>query len=147
MAGLQAVASNRGGVALTDAVNPKTVLQVVAPSNKGIRITRFAVLFDGTSSTAARPVVSCARTSTNGTGTSLNPQKTKGHTGAVTATAFENFTEEPTVAAGSSMYRQPVPPTAGVSVPVDIQLNPGEAFNVRVAANGINATAFIDFEE
>jgi hypothetical protein len=144
---LKAIVSNSVATTTGDGTNPKTILQVIAPANKGLRITRVGVTFAGTSSTAARAQVHGARSSTNGTGTSVNPQKLGGHTGSVTATANETLTVEPTVTAGTELFRQLVPPTNGVILPVDIVLNPGEAFNLRTIAASLTAIGFIEYEE
>lgn len=150
MAGLNATVCTASAVAQSDATNFKTVLQVVAPSNKGLKIKGFGVTFDGTSSTAARARVGFGRSSTNGSGgTSVSPQKQSGHTGSVTATANQgSFSTQPTISAGSEMGIMNVPPTNGVDRRLDnFLLNPSEAFNVLVSANGVNAQAYIDFEE
>lgn len=150
MAGLNATVSTSSAIALGDATNFRTVLQVVAPSNKGLKIKGFGVTFDGTSSTGARARVAAGRSTTNGSSSnSVTPQKQSGHTGTPTAAAYQGaFGTQPTISAGSEMGVMNVPPTNGVDRRLEnFILNPGEAFNVLASANGINCQAYIDYEE
>lgn len=130
----------------TGSATTKTILQITAPANTGLRVTRASISFDGTSPTAAKALVELVKGATGGTGTNLTTLKLQGHTGSVQATAKENFTVEPT--GGSVAFTEQVHTQSGYTAPEEIILNPGEtlAFRTNVAA-AVNARARFRYEE
>jgi hypothetical protein len=75
----------------------KTVLQVVAPTNQRLKITRWGVAFDGVSVTAAPAVVLLERQTTAGTMSSLTPKKTQSSgSETIQSSAQHTATAEPT---------------------------------------------------
>ena len=145
MAGLicAAVSSSIG----TGSATTKTLLQITAPANTGIRVTRVSVSFDGTSPTAGKAYCELVRGATSGTGTSLTPVKLHGHTGSVQSTAKENFTSEPS-GGSSAGLAELVHTQAGYTSPEDILLNPGETLSVRTnVPAAVNARVRMRWEE
>lgn len=129
----------------------RTMLQVTAPAGAGLRVKRFGVFLGDTTQTNARAEVDFVRGATGGTGASVTPVKTGGHTGTIAGTAKENFNSggsaaEPT--GGSAFKSQLQPPTQGYEAPLDVVLNPGETLGLRVkAASAIGCRAWMEFEE
>jgi hypothetical protein len=94
MAGLN-LAAITSEIALS-AATAKTVVQLVAAANQPIKVYRWGVFFDGTSTTAEPVQVVLMRQSTAGTMSSLTPTKVSNHSETVQTTAQHTATAEPT---------------------------------------------------
>lgn len=79
------------------AATAKTVLQVVAPTNQRLLVTRVGLFFDGISTTAEPVQVRILRQTTAGTSSVNTPVKRNfGDNETLQTTARDNFTVEPT---------------------------------------------------
>lgn len=133
----------------------RTLLQLKAPSTHGLRIRRFCVAFAGTSQTGNRVSVFFRKgTTSGGTGASVTPKKSSGHSGALGATAKENFNSggsaaEPTISDTTKLKPLQVAPTQSYEAPLDMVLAPDETLNLVVNSTdaSIPATAWVEFEE
>jgi hypothetical protein len=94
MAGIN-IAAITSEVALS-AATAKTVVQMTAAANQPIRVYRWGVFFDGTSTTAEPVQIVLMRQSTAGTMTSLTPTKVSNHGETVQTAAQHTATAEPT---------------------------------------------------
>lgn len=94
MAGLN-LAAITAEVALS-AATAKTVVQLVAASNHPVKVYRWGVFFDGTSTIAEPVQVVLMRQSTAGTMSALTPVKVSNHGETVQTTAQHTATVEPT---------------------------------------------------
>lgn len=95
MAGLRCAATT-AEIALS-AATAKTVVQITAPTNQALKVTRYSVFFDGTSTTAEPVQVRVLRQTTAGTMTSLTPLKLDdARTETIQSTAQHTATAEPT---------------------------------------------------
>jgi len=109
----------------------KTILQITAPAGHGIAVAPPAVAFDGTSTTAAKATIDVIKGATGGTGSALTPVRVKGATGAVTASAKESFSAEPT--GGSTIHSEKWHTQGNWRYPGgEIVLDPGETLAIRV---------------
>lgn len=128
----------------------KTVLQIVAPANQRLKIKRWGVFFDGTSSTAEPVQVRLLRQTTAGTMTALPMTKQDTHAEAIQATAQHTATAEPT--AGDVLDVVEVHPQSGYEVQLTEQtyIKIGGAGRVGIectAPAAVNVRAKIVFEE
>lgn len=139
-------------VALT-AATAKTILSVINAANALIRITEFAVSFDGTSATAEPVTIElCSSTqATAGTSTSQTPVQLYGSARTVQATGARNFTAEPTVL--TVLKRWLVHPQTGIEMQHPLGREPeqtvtADALCLRCTAPAtVNAQGYICFEE
>lgn len=144
MAGLEATAVATSGNS-TGSSGAKTILQISAPANQGVRVKRVSVSFEGTSPTAGKIKVEVLKGATGGTGTNLTTQKKHGHGGSVQTTAKENFSGEPT--GGTVLFTESVHPQGGYTAPEEF-LIVNETLGIRVTAPAaVNYNARIVFEE
>ena len=144
MAGLEATAVATSGN--STGTSAKTILQIIAPANQGVRVKRLSVSFEGVSPTAGKIKVEVLKGATGGTATNLTVQKKHGHGGSVQTTAKENFTAEP---GGSPviLFTESVHPQGGYTAPEEF-LIVNETLGIRVTAPaGVNYNARIVFEE
>lgn len=144
------MAANLGTLTTSTAVSTgtsaKTILQLIAPSNQALRVTKFGVGFGGTTVTDSPVVVEVLRQTTAGTVTSRSPLK-RGISGTtIQATGGENATAEPT--AGDILWSDTVHPQASCDIPVEIIMDGGTRLGIRVTASvSVNSRAYIHFEE
>lgn len=147
MAGNFGVLSTSAAVASTTAA--KTILQLVAPTNQGLRVQGFGVFFAGVSVTDAPIVVELLRQTSAGTATARNPLKRGASGTAIQATGQENATAEPT--ASDILWSGQVHPQMGLEIPLvgkEIQMDGGTRLGLRVTAGvSVNVRAHIDYEE
>lgn len=147
------MAGNEGSLTTSGAIasgtSAKTVLQLVAPTNQGLRVKGFGVFFGGVSVTDAPIVVELLRQTTAGTATARNPLKRGVSNTTIQATGQENATAEPT--AGDILWSGQIHPQSGGEVPLigrEVMMDGGSRLGLRVtAAVGVNVRAHIDFEE
>jgi hypothetical protein len=99
-------------VALTAATG-RTVLQVLAPTNRALKLLSWAITFDGNSPTAEPVLVELLRQTTAGTMTSLTLVKwDSGHDETLQTTGSHSSTStEPT--AGDVLARRDIHPQSG----------------------------------
>lgn len=96
MAGLRVVAENTAAVALA-AATEKTAIQINAPTNQRLKVTRVGMFFDGASTTAVPVRCKLITVSTAGTSTALTLTKQDpGYAETIQTSAGENFTVEGT---------------------------------------------------
>jgi hypothetical protein len=96
MAGLRFVAPNSANVALA-AATAKTVLQINAPTNQRVKVTRIGIFFDGASTTAVPVLIRLMVATTAGTATALTLNKiVSSDSETIQTTATENASAEPT---------------------------------------------------
>jgi hypothetical protein len=148
MAGVTCIAQT-AEVALS-AATAKTVLQITAMTNHRLHIKRWAVFFDGISSTAEPVQVRLLRQTTAGTMTSLTPVKLVAGSETVQTTAQHTATAEPT--AGDILDIAEVHPQSGyeVVVPFDqvIEVPGGTRLGIEATAPAaVNVRAKIVFVE
>lgn len=150
MAGNQGIISTTGNVTCGNGTDPQTVLQIKAPGDKGLKITRLGCSFTGTNSAAARAKFDLMRVAsggTHGSGTGVTPQKTKGHSGALTATGYENAGGGTQPSGGTVVRPTNMAPTGPFEAPLDIVLAPGESLNLRTISASMTASAWFEYEE
>ncbi len=144
-------ASIRTAEIALSAATPKTVLQLIAPTNHRVAITSFGVFFDGTSVTAEPVVVRVLRQSSAGT---MSTQVAAAMDGSVTetilSTAQYNATAEPT--AGNVLLSFEVHPQQGYKefLPFgqEIILGTGGRVGIECTAPAtVNVVAQMTFEE
>jgi hypothetical protein len=150
MAGIRANLLTPADVALV-AATAKTVLQITAPANQRLVITRFGVYFDGVVSSNTPVVVELCRQSTAGAGgTTATPTKHCVGTETLQATGLYGITTEPTT--GDVIARYRVHPQQGWQEfePLDgrIEVGGGTRLGIRLtAAQIVNASAQFFYEE
>ncbi|MCC6673357.1 MAG: hypothetical protein IT458_20025 [Planctomycetes bacterium] len=130
----------------------KTLVQVVAPSNRGVRITEFAISFKGTDNLAAPIRVELLRQTTAGTASALTPRKVSRHdSNTIQTTAQQTFTAEPT--ADEVVRSFLIHPQGGlvytVPDPAQFTVAGGDRLGMRVVtpAATVNCVGYIEFEE
>lgn len=147
--------ANRHGVALKTGISTgtsaKTLLQVVAAANHGVRITEVAIGFHGVNATHEPILVELLRQTTAGTMSSLTPVKgDDGVSDTLDTTAQHTATAEPT--AGDILRAWTVHPQTGlvyIAPPgAPITAPAAGRIGLRVtAANSVNADCYVAFEE
>jgi len=148
MSGLHGVLTNVGATSGTAA---KTLLQLIAPANQGIAITKVAISFRGVNNTHAPITVELLRQTTAGTVTSATPVRREGHQNStLQATGGKNASAEPTP--GDVLEVWDVHPQTGLDYIIPdqapITIGPGGRLGLRVtSANDIACDASIAFEE
>lgn len=148
MAGLLCIAQT-AEVALTGAT-AKTILQIVAPTNQRLKLKRWGVFFDGTSSTNEPVQVRLLRQTSAGTMTALTPVLQVAGSETVQTTAQHTATAEPT--AGDVIDMAEVHPQAGyeVLIPFDmpIEIPGGGRVGIECTApDAVNVRGKMVFEE
>lgn len=137
--------ASAAGVAST--TSAKTVLQLVAPTNQRLRVTRLLLGLHGTSATAEPVLVELVRQSTAGTSTAVTPVARNAlGTETVQATAVKDCAAEPTTV--GVVYRTSLHPQASLELPLDLVVAGGTRLGLRLtAAATVNADATFEFEE
>lgn len=143
------------GAALTTAValtggTAKTALQIVAPSNHRVKVTGWAVYFDGTNSVAVPIRVRVLRQTTAGTMTALTPTKTALRAETLLTTAQMTASVEP--GAGDVVDSAFVHPQQGYEVKFapgqEITLGGTDRLGIECyAPSSVNVIAKFLFEE
>lgn len=129
----------------------KTILQVVAAANHGLKIDEVSISFKGTSNTATPIKVDVLRQTTAGTMTSLTPVKDPDDSDeTLQVTAQHTATAEPT--AGDVLMSELVHPQQGYTWQApfgrEIKVGGGDRLAVRVtAAADVNCIARVAGEE
>lgn len=141
--------ANTAEIALT-AATAKTVLYLKAATNQKIKVLRWGVFFDGTSSSAEPVQVRLLRFTTDATVTSLTPVKKGTDSETVQTTAGYNASAEGT--AGDVLDVIEVHPQTGYEVifPMgqEIKVPGGGRVGIECTAPAsVNVRAKIDFEE
>ena len=142
------------GACALSAATPKTVINVIAPTNIALRIKRIVLAFDGATSTAVPCKIEIFRSTQAGAGTStaLTPAKLDpGRQETVQSTAGGNYSAEPTVLTVQESWVEPVynglviepkQPDAPVIVPG------GTGYGIRCTSPaGVNVYPTIVYEE
>lgn len=142
MAGLFATINT--GAAIGTTAGRKTILQISAPADKGLRVSRVSVSCNSSGSVASannKGIVDIERATTLGSGgTDITSaiRKIGGHTGNPTATAREDLA---TPSSGQMLAREAVAHNGGYTFPEEFILNPGETLSI--SATFALATAMI----
>lgn len=129
----------------------KTVLQLVAPTNHRVKILRFGVFFDGTSTTGEPVQIRLLLQTTAGTMSALTPVKLDGGiSDTIQSTAQHTATVEPT--AGSVIETYECHPQQGIYIIFPQGQEPILAGTTRIgleltAPASVNCRATIVFEE
>ena len=148
MAGVFGVAQT---VQIATGTSEKTLLQIVAAANHGIRITGWGISFEGTSPTGTPIEVKISRQTTAGTMSSLTPVKKRDSDGdTLDTTAQHTATAEPTE--GDIVRKMLVHPQGGYSehfpLGAEIFVGAGDRLGLIVtSAADVDAVGFFDFEE
>jgi len=148
MAGMTGVAQT-AEIALA-AATAKTLIQLVAASNRMVKVTGWAVFFDGTSATAEPVQIEVMRQTSAGTMSSLTPVKTGAYSDTLQTSAQHSASSEPS--ASDVVAIAECHPQAGYEkvLPPDqyIWMAGGTRLGIKVTAPAIvNARAVIYFEE
>jgi hypothetical protein len=127
----------------------KTILQLVAPANQGLRVQAFGLGFKGVTVTDTPIVVEIVRQTTAGTMTSRTPLK-RGVSGTtIQATGNENATAEPTTT--DILWSNAIHPQAAIEVSLvgrEIMMDGGTRIGIRVTAGvTVGTRGHIDYEE
>lgn len=135
------------GVSVTNTLT--TLIQLVAASNRAIKIQRLEIYFAGTSSTAEPVDVFLKRQSGAGTSDALTAVKLDDSVAeAIVTTALKNFTVEPTD--GDILFVGHVHPQQGLiwSPPADLVCGGGDRVGLLgLAPSSVACNAGIYFEE
>lgn len=148
MAGIY-LSAETNEIALT-AATAKTVLQIVAPSNHRLKLTRWGVFFDGATPSAEPVVVELIRQTTAGTMTTLTPVVEVPITETIQSTAYHTATGEPT--AGDVLRRREVHPQAGYEyifpLGQELHIPGGGRLGIRITSPAaVNAIGSLGWEE
>lgn len=150
MAGILANLYTPVEVALA-AATAKTVLQIVAPTNQRLKVKRWGIYFDGTSSTNAPVQVSLVKQSTAGSGgTAQTPIMISAGSETLQATGQYGCTSEPTTTAVQDVFE--IHPQTGwqefIPLDQDFPVLGGTRLGIVVTADNIvNCKAKIIYEE
>ena len=131
----------------------RTVLQLVAASNHRVKLYKWAVSFDGTSTTAEPVFVYVVRQTSAGTMTALTCQQKVPTSETIQTTARYAATAEPTVDSPAQIIEahEVHPQTGLVILYADaeaIRVAGGARIGIIcVAPAGVNCIASMDFEE
>lgn len=137
-------------VALT-AATAKTVVQIVAPANHRVKITRFGIAFDGVSATAEPVQWELVRQSDAGTTSALTPVPMDDSLSeTLLTTARHTATVEPTT--GAIIDSGECHPQSGYEIIFPDGREPicggGDRVGIRLTAPAaVNVRAKIEFEE
>jgi hypothetical protein len=132
----------------------ETILQVVAPANKPVRVSRWGVSFNGVDVTDQPVRVELIRLTSAGTSSAFTPVKLNPNDEPAVSTARTAHTAEPT--ATDVLEAHYVSPAGGNLVEVYSAGYPDERpvaapngrIGIRVlAVDAVNVTAFLIFEE
>lgn len=133
------------------AATPKTVVQLVAPTNHRLKIIGWSIWFDGVSPTAEPVLVRVLRQTTAGTMTGLTPTKVDDSIAdTLLATAQHTATAEPT--AGDVLERKEVHPQQGFEkiypAGAELIVGGGDRIGIECTAPAtVNCVSEIHFEE
>lgn len=151
MANLNCSVTTEGEIGLV-ANTPKTILQLVAPTNQRLDMRSIAVAFDGVSTTSEPITVELLRQTTAGTMTAASPVKDSAGAETVQATAQKNASVEPT--SGDVLRRFEIHAQDGIVLVFDkreMEVGGGTRIAIRctVPSGGasINTTGHITWEE
>lgn len=151
MAGLNFTVSTEGAVTVS-ASTPKTLLQVIAPTNQRVKVKRVSVSFNGTSASDPAILVQLLRQTTAGTMTAATPRKDDaGDDETIQTTAQHTATAEPT--ASDIIWESYVPAVGGavVDFPEPKTIKGGTRLGLKVSPGAtpatVSASATIDCEE
>lgn len=129
----------------------KTLLQLVAAANHGVKVTGWGISFKGTSVTAEPILVELVRQTTAGTMSTLTPVKSNDSNGdTLDTTAQHTATAEPTTTdVLRSVYVHPQGNFAEhFPFGAEVLVGAGDRVGLRVtAAADVGSIAFLDFEE
>lgn len=131
--------------------NPKTLLQIVAPTNQKLKIHEWSISFNGTSNTDTPVKVDLLRQTDAGTMSSYTlKKKNSDDAETIQSTAQHTATIEPS--AGDIIRTEYVHPQTGFvwQAPFgkEIPVKGGERIGIRVTSSlSISAVAFMEFEE
>lgn len=128
----------------------ETLIQGVASANKSIRLVRWGVSFNGVSVSDAPVLVELLRLTSAGTSAAFTPIKLDPASDAPLMTARSSHTAEPT--ASDVIEKHYVSPTSLLVMQYAYDERVSVAANGRLgirvlAANAVNASAFLIFEE
>jgi hypothetical protein len=146
------VVNNTSDVALT-AATAKTILAVIAGTNKTFKVTELSVSFDGTSATAEPVTVELCYSdeTTAGTKTSFTPLQIRGPTRTVDASANVNYTvQNGTLTVWKTWL---VHPQTGITIQHPLGREPEElvtadALCIRCTAPAtVNVRGYMEWEE
>src|SRR5687767_3906716 len=139
-------------IALTVATTPKTLVQIVAPTNHRVKVCAWGVWFDGVSASDAQVLVRLLRQSTAGTMSALTPVKVDDSIAeTLQTTAQHTASAEPT--AGDVLKNINVPPSSGgyeEQCPYGQEYIMGGGDRIGIEATvgaNVNGVAWIRFEE
>lgn len=140
---------NVSGEALA-AATAETIIQGVASASKSVRLVRWGISFNGVSVTDAPVLVELLRLTSAGTSSAFTPVKLDPASDAPLMTARTSHTAEPT--AGDVIEKHYVSPTSLLVMQYAfderVTVAPSGRLGIRVlAANAVNASAFLIFEE
>lgn len=133
------------------AATAKTVLQILAAANHRVKILRWWVTFDGTTSGNDPVLVELVRQSTAGTSSALTPRKVDDSLAeTLLTTAVHTATAEPTT--GDTLDTKHVHPQSGYEVTLpfgaEVVVGGGDRVGIRCTApQAVNVVAGIHFEE
>lgn len=150
MAGLRIVAENTASFALV-AATAKTVLQLNAPAQQRLKITRIGVFFDGVSTTGIPVTVRLMVATTAGTNTALTLAKqVSSDSETIQTTAGENASVEPTKTTVLDQWL--VHPQTGFDFPYPwgqekVIVGGGRVVVEVTAAAVVNVRVKLEFEE
>lgn len=153
MAGILASLITPAEVALA-ANTPKTILQLIAPTNQRLLLKKIAFFFDGVSSTGEPVIVKLIKQSTAGSGgTSATPVMIGAGSETLQATGLYGITTEPTAVATLDLWE--IHPQQGWQEMISIDLpypvvgggRTGLQVTLPVGATAINALGKYIYEE
>lgn len=145
MAGLHIKVSTSQAITIGTSPTQKTLLSYTAPAG-GARVNKIVVEGEATSTTAAKGQVNIVKGGSGGTGTTVTPAKSHGHTGSAAGTSKEAYSSNPT--GGTVIDRGSFNTYGGKVFADEIILNPSEMIEVQgMAAAPVGATVNMYIEE
>lgn len=137
---------------ITTTTATRTLVQVVAPANRGIRLTEASITFQGTNNLAEPIKVELVVQTTAGTAAALTMSKVSQHdSNTIQTTAQETFTVEPTTT--NILRTWLIHPQAGIcyTVPHDEFTIPGGTrLGLRVVgtiATAVDCVGYLEIVE
>jgi hypothetical protein len=154
--GVAFCAQTGGTVALAAAATAKTILNVIAASDKIITLTEFGIAFDGTTASEKPILVELCRSTQAGAGTKtdVTPVQVRGQAITSGATAAKGYTAEPTTL--TAVREWLVDPNKGLFVmpfpqgrEVETLLGDGLCLRMTIQTGGaaVNARCYMEYEE
>lgn len=145
MAGLHIKVSTSQAITMGTSPTQVTLLSYTAPAG-GARVKKIVVESEATSTTAAKGQAILKKGGSGGTGTSVTPAKSHGHTGSPAGTSKEGYSSNPT--GGTVIDRGSLNTYGGKVFADEIILNPSEMIEVQaMAAAPVGATVNMFIEE